>query len=237
MAPTVTALSTPTAAGILLVAVPIGFNLAFGMLAGRFDYPDVLRRPTHEVLERFRAGGSGLVLLWWSFAMSAVAMAPLAVLLAASLDGAEGVLLFTAGTIGVLAALVQALGLIRWPFVVPYLAREHEAAAANPARREAVDVVFQSLNRYLGVGVGEHLGYALTGLWSVLTGVAMTQSTAVPGGVGVLGIAVGAVLMLCSLEFVGRHEPTGWKVAEALTAPAYIVWSLWLSATGLVLLF
>jgi Domain of unknown function (DUF4386) len=234
---TTLALSTPTAAGILLVAVPIGFNLAFGLLAGRFDYPDVLRRPTHEVLERFRAAGSGLVLLWWAFALTAVAMAPLAVLLAASLDGADGVLLSVAAAIGVLAALVQALGLVRWPFVVPYLAREDEAAAANPARREAVDVVFQSLNRYLGVGVGEHLGYGLTGFWTVLTGVAMYQSSAVPAVLGGIGLTVGALLMLCSLEFVGKHEPSGWKLAERLTPLAYVAWSIWLSATGLVLLF
>jgi hypothetical protein len=30
----------------------------------RFDYPNVLRRPTHEVLERFRAGGTPLILIW-----------------------------------------------------------------------------------------------------------------------------------------------------------------------------
>src|SRR5215210_2995757 len=112
-----------TAAGILLIAVPIAFNVAFGLLAARFDYPDILRRPTAEVLERFRAGGTGLVLLWWSFAVSAVLMAPLVVVLAASLDGADGPLLSVGATIGVIAALVQALGLVRWAFLVPYLAR------------------------------------------------------------------------------------------------------------------
>ena len=42
-------------AGVALIAVPILFNVGFTSLAQRFDYPDVLRRPTHEVLERFRA--------------------------------------------------------------------------------------------------------------------------------------------------------------------------------------
>jgi hypothetical protein len=28
------------------------------------------------------------------------------------------------------------------------------------ARREAVDIAFQSFHRYLGVAVGEHLGYS-----------------------------------------------------------------------------
>jgi hypothetical protein len=42
--------------------------------------------------------------------------------------------------------------------------------------------------------------------------------------------------MVCSLEFVGGHESTGWKLAERLTPPTYIAWSLWLAATGVALL-
>jgi hypothetical protein len=42
--------------------------------------------------------------------------------------------------------------------------------------------------------------------------------------------------MACSLEFVGRFERTGWKVAETLTPIAYVAWSLWLAATGVALL-
>jgi hypothetical protein len=53
---------------------------------------------------------------------------------------------------------------------------------------------------------------------------------------GVLGIVIGPVLSLCSLEFVGHHEPAGWKLAERLTPIAYIAWSLWLIATGVALL-
>jgi hypothetical protein len=229
-------MSTSTAAAILLVAVPVAFNVAFGLLAARFDYPDILRRPTDEVLARFRQGGSGLVLLWWAFAISAVLLAPLVVLLAHSLDGADGTLLAVGATVGVLAATVQFLGLIRWPFLVPYLARVAAEPDASPARREAVDVVFESFNRYLGVAVGEHLGYGLTGAWSVLAGAAITQSSAAPSWLGVIGIVVGGVLMLCSLEFVGRFEPTGWKLAEKLTPIAYIGWSLWLVGIGVALI-
>ena len=103
----------------------------------------------------------------------------------------------------------------------------------DPARREAIDVVFQSLNRYLGVAVGEHLGYLLTGSWSALAGVAIAQSTASPSWRGVIGICVGAALSICSFEFVGGFEPTGWVLAAKLTPIAYIVWSLWLIATGI----
>src|SRR5215210_7152308 len=220
-------MTVTTIAGVLLIALPLAFNAAFALLAARFDYPDVLRRPTGEVLAAFRAGGTSLVLLWWAFALTAVLLAPAVVLLSGAVSDADATLLDVATTIGVLAAVVQFLGLVRWPFLVPYLARTHADPEASEARREAVDVVFQSFNRYLGVAVGEHLGYALTGTWTTLAGAALTQTAAVPAWLGVAGLVVGPVLMLCSLEFVGRHEAGGWSVAERLTPPAYVAWSLW----------
>jgi len=229
-------LSTQTVAGIVLIAMPIAFNLAFGLLAARFDYPDILRRPTAEVLERFRAGGASLVLTWWAFAWTAVLFAGLAVLTSSALTGADPTVLALATTAGVLAAVVQFLGLVRWPFLVPYLAREAAASAPGSPRHEAIDLVFQSFNRYLGVAVGEHLGYALTGAWSVLAGVAMTQSDAIAGWVGVPGIVVGVALFACALEFVGPNEERGWRPAEAMTPIAYVVWSVWLAVAGIALI-
>src|SRR4029079_4422393 len=135
-------------------ALPVAFNVTFGMLAARFDYPDILRLPTAEVLERFQKEGSGLLVLWWFFAMTAVVLAPAVVLLSASLAGADGALLATTTVVGVLAATVQFLGLIRWPFLVPYLARTATDPAASPAQKESVEIVFQSFHRYLGVAVG-----------------------------------------------------------------------------------
>lgn len=229
-------MTTVTMASILLILLPIAFNTAFALLARRFDYPDILRRPAEEVLARFRSGGSRLVLLWWGFAMTAVLFAPLAVLVAVTLSGADRALLTVGTAVGILAATVQFLGLIRWPFLVPYLARVIEEPGASPARKEAIDIVFQAFNRYLGVAVGEHLGFLFTGAWSVLVGVAMTQSTALHPAVGVAGIVIGAVLVLCSFEFVGPAERQGWKVAAALTPFTYIAWSLWLLITGIALL-
>ena len=223
-------------AGVLLIVLPLAFNAGFAALAAKFDYPDILRKPSQEILQRFLDGGPGLVLLWWSFAMTAVLLAPTAVLLSGALAGADSTLLALGSAVGVLAAVVQLLGLIRWPFLVPYLARVATDPDASPARKEAVDVVFQSFNRYLGVAVGEHLGYLFSGAWSILAGVAVTQSTAVPAWLGIAGIIVGTILALCSLEFVGSFEPNGWKLAAALTPATFVVWSLWLVAVGVFLL-
>lgn len=222
-----------TVAGVLLVVLPIAFNAAFALLAKVFDYPDILRRPTEEILRRFSAGGSRLVLLWWGFALTAVFLAPLAVLTSVALTGADPLLLVSGTTAGVLAAVVQFLGLIRWPFLVPYLARTMADSASTPAHKDAVDIVFQSFNRYLGVAVGEHLGFLFTGAWSILVGVAMLQSPAGHPIIGIAGMVIGAVLLVCSLEFVGPAEPRGWRVAAKVTPLAYVAWSLWLLAAGI----
>jgi Domain of unknown function (DUF4386) len=230
-------MSEETVTGIVLIATPLLFNAGFSLLAQRFDYPDILRRPTHEVLERFRAGGTGLVLIWWAFALSAVLFAALAVLLALAVPDAEATVVVLGAVFGVLASAVQFLGLIRWTFLVPYLADVASESPPESPRGQAVDVVFQSFNRYLGVAVGEHLGYAFTGIWSILAGVALIDSALVPDWLAVIGVLTGPLFLLCSLEFVGRAGEDGWKLAAALTPITYIAWSVWLLALGLAILF
>jgi Domain of unknown function (DUF4386) len=223
-------------AGALLIFLPVMFNLCFALLARSFDYPDILRRPTSEILSRFRTGGSSLLLLWWAFALTATLLAPVAVLVGYALEGANAVLVAVSITTGVLAAAVQFLGLVRWPFLVPYLARADADTDASPARREAIDIVFQSFHRYLGVAVGEHLGYLFTGAWSALTGVALIQATNTPWWLGLAGIVIGGLLTTCSFEFVGTFEEKGWQVAAVLTPIAYVAWSVWQIAVGAALL-
>jgi hypothetical protein len=228
--------SVDRAAGILLIGLPIAFNVFFFLLARLFDYPNVLRSPVTSVLGRFAAGGVTLKLVWYCFMLTAVVFAPLVVLLGQVLarDGLEIVPVLT--VVGVLAAVVQFLGLARWPFLVPALARAHQSPDSSPATREAAAVVFDSFNRYLGVAVGECLGYLLTGAWTVLAGIAMLQSPTFDAWLAWPGIVVGALLVLGSFEFVGAFEEHGWKLAGTIVPIAYSAWSLWLIATGVVLL-
>jgi hypothetical protein len=224
------------AAGALLVGLPIAFNLFFFLLRRFFDYPGILRSPVGTILSRFQAGGLRLKLLWYGLMLTAVLLAPLAVLLGQVLarDGLE--LAPVAATVGVLAAVVQSLGLARWPFLVPELARTYENPNSSPAAREATAVVFDSFHRYLGVAVGECLGYLFTGAWTLLVAIAMLQSSSFDDWLAWPGIAVGPLLVMGSLEFVGRFEEHGWKLAGTIVPIAYTAWSLWLLAAGLVLL-
>jgi hypothetical protein len=219
------------AAGILLIVAPIWFNATFALLGKRFDYPDILRRPATEILDRFRAGGSSLILLWWMFMLSGLLLIPAVVLLGQSL-GFTGIVPL-AVTIGVLAGLVQMLGLLRWVYLVPSLARMNADPALGSGEREATLAVFRAMHQYLGVGVGEHLGYLFTGIWSVLTGIAIVGRELLPDWMGWVGIVVGVGLIVGSAEFLGRDEEDGWAFAGAAVPILYVVWSLWLLAMGI----
>jgi hypothetical protein len=224
------------AAGSFSILLPLAFNAFFFLLGRRFDYPDILRRPTEEILSRFQAGGVGLKLLWYGFMLTAVLLAPLAVLLGQVLARDGLAIVPVATTIGVLAAVVQFLGLARWPFLIPALARAYADPAATQGTREATTVAFESFHRYLGIGIGECLGYLFTGAWTMLVGVAMLQSSTFEAWLAWPGIIIGLSLIVGSLEFVGRFEEEGWKLAGAIVPIAYIAWSLWLILGGLVLL-
>ena len=222
--------------GILAVIVPIVFNLAFFELGRAFDYPSILRRPADEILRRFAAGGAGLLLRWHLLFLSALAMLPLAVLLAVVLD-AGPVLTPLTMVVGIVAALVQAVGLARWPFAVPELARRYVAADGpdEEETRRSIEVVFAVLHRYLGVGIGEHLGYLATGLWTVLVAGSILVGTVLPAWLAIVGVLIGLGLLVGTLEFVGPNEPDGWALAGTIVPIAYIAWSVWLILLGVFL--
>ena len=224
------------AAAILLIVVPIAFNLAFFELGRVFDYPNILRKEPDEILRRFAAGGSGLILRWEALLLSALAMLPLVAVLAVALAAPLG-LTVTSVAVGAAAALVQALGLARWPFAVPELARRY-AAAEGPdaaATRGSIEVTFATLHRLLGVGVGEHLGYLLTGLWTLLVAASVLTTAVLASWLGLVGIPIGIALLIGTLEFVGPHEERGWPLAGTIVPIAYIAWSIWLIALGIAL--
>jgi hypothetical protein len=218
---------------VLLIAVPIAFNLAFFELGRAFDYPNILRKEPDEILRRFAAGGSGLILRWEALLMSALAMLPLAVLVTVALAPPAPLAVASVVT-GSAAALVQGLGLVRWPFAVPELARRYIAADGPDAAatRRTIEVVFATLHRLLGVGIGEHLGYLLTGVWTLLVAGSITSTSVLPGWLGLIGIPIGLALLVGTLEFVGPNEERGWPLAGTIVPIAYIAWSIWLIALG-----
>jgi hypothetical protein len=221
-------MSTELLAGLLLIVTPAAFNVIFIALGRTFDYPDILRRPTDEILRRFVAGGRRLILLWYAFALTGVLFLPLALIIGDLV--ANDPLGRASVPFGLIAGIVQLVGLLRWSFLVPHLARAYVAPATTGASREATAVTFESAHRFLGIGIGEHLGYLFTGVWSVLVALALSGSGLVPGVLALVGLVPTAAIL------IGLLEPAGVRQAGAINAIGYLVWSVWLIALGIALL-
>jgi len=225
------------AAGIALIVVPLAFNAAFFELGRAFDYPNILREQPDLILRRFAAGGPSLLLRWQALLFSALLMLPMVALLAVAL-AAPPALAMLALVIGTAAGLVQAIGLTRWPFAVPELARRYVAAEGEDAAatRRTIEEILASLHRLLGVGIGEHLGYLLTGAWTVVVAISALSGATVAPWLGWIGIPIGVALVIGSAEFVGSNEARGWPLAARIVPIAYVAWSLWLIGLGIGLL-
>jgi Domain of unknown function (DUF4386) len=216
---------------VLLILVPAAFTVCFTLLQMQFEYPDILRQPTAEVLTKFQAGGTQLIAVWYALALTAILFIPAVVLFHHVLAGqASSAALWVASTFGVVAGLAQALGLLRWPFLVPFLAEAYLAPGASEGQRAAATLVFEAFHRYAGMAVGEHLGYLSTSVWTFLVALLMLRSPLFGRWLGMSGMVVALGIA------VGLLEPAGWEVAGTINALSYLAWALWLIAVGAVLL-
>jgi len=205
-------MSTKVTAALLIVAAVLA-NVAFAALGSLFNYPDVLDEPAGAVLASFRAH-EGAVSAWFSvLALSAALMAPIAVGVGRLSPDPR---MRIAVRIGIAAAVVQVIGLARWPILVPGYAADGNTSA------------FRTASDVLGTAIGETLGYALTAAWTVL--VVLTLGRAIAGRwFAVLGGASAALVAL------GVFSPLGLPVVDEANFIGYVLYSLWLIAFGIVL--
>ena len=216
----------------MLILTPVAFNVFFTLLSVTFGYPDILREPAGYVLRRFDAGGAGSRrdLVRVHAHRGALRAAGRSRPQGPGRAGTRPIYLGLATAFGVVAGVVQFLGLIRWPILVPYLADVYLDPGSSEATRDSVEVVFGAFNQYAGVAVGENLGYMFTGLWTALVSLAMMGSPLFGRWLGWAGLVAAAGI------FVGILEPAGFEPAADIVVVGYILWSLWLAATGIFLL-
>lgn len=212
---------------VLLIAVPLIFTAGFTGLQMSFDYPDILRHPAGEVLTRFAAAGADLHLYWYAMMAAALAMIPAAIGLGLHLWERHNSLAALSIGAGVLAGLVQALGLLRWVILVPGLAASYVAPGATEAEQRLAVALFDAANRYLGMGVGEHFGYLFTAVWTLLVAALIVRQHRYIAAAGAL-IALGVL--------AGMVEPFGVPMAGAINAISYTLWAVWTLLLGIVLL-
>lgn len=219
--------SARLAAGVLLIAVPLVFTAGFTGLQMTFDYPDILRHPAGEVLTRFAGAGWDLHAYWYAMMIAAVGLIPASVATGLALWKRDNLLSGLSIAFGVLAGLVQALGLIRWVMLTPALAAAYVAPGATETDQAMATSLFDAANRYLGVGVGEHLGYLFTGVWTLLVSAMIFSERRI---LATTGVALSFTVM------AGMLEPFGVPYTADINAIGFSLWALWALVLGVALL-
>ena len=220
-------------AGIALATVAVLANVPYSALIVLFDYDDVLRRPAGEVLELFHAGGSALVLAWWTFALSAIGFAVAAMLLGEALKDGKAKLATGFTLFGVLSGVFQAAALLRWTFAIPAVATAYVQGAEGSAERAAAIASYEALNTFAGVGMGEHLGQVLLMVWTLGAGLALMRMGGAMKWIGAAGLVTLPLWVVGQTELLSLSMPE-LPVIEVLPY-AFMGWELWLLVVGVAL--
>ncbi len=224
--------------GILFILMVILSNIPYTLLTMTFEYDDILREPVGEVLTKFHAGGTQLILTWLAFGLSALLLIPGSVLLCRVMDlpysRPKPAYLAIATLMGTFSGILQAIGLMRWVFVIPILANLYTAPDASETTQTAVSVVYQAVHQYGGVILGEHLGQTLLVGWTVGAGLAMQSSPLFKSWVGWWGLLTAPLLLLGQSELLATVIPE-MPVIET-TPIGFILWEVWLLLVGVSLL-
>jgi len=220
--------------GIFFITGAILVNVPYTLLIVNFDYPDILRQPTAEILAKFQAGGDADIYTWLAFAWIGLPILLGTVMLKRVLEKEASPFLEMATALGVIGFFVQLIGLLRWVFVVPVLARLFTDPTTDSVTKTSISGVFVAVHQYGGVVLGEHLGQFFTILWmSIISGV-IYKSKMFSKWIAWLGWSASAVYLLAQSELLATAIPNfpviGW--AGLLGS---LLWLVWMMIVGVYL--
>lgn len=203
-------------AGLLLVPYLI--------LTVTFDYPAILRQEPGVILTRFAAGGPTLIVTWLAFGLVGLPLVPAVGQLGQWLESRDPAVRW-ATSLGIAGLVVQMVGLLRWAFVVPVLARLY-IETDSEALRVSCRVAFIVVHQYGGVVLGEHLGQLFTIVWTVVLARALGRVGALGWGGVALGYGASAVYLLAQAELLATVIPgfPVWWPAGLLGSTGWLVW-------------
>lgn len=225
-------MKTEKTIGILLIIGALGVLIPYTILTIIFDYPNILRQETAIILTKFQEGGNPLIWTWWAFAILGLPLLVAYVLIGQELEQ-KFYFVRWATTLGVVGLLVQMIGLLRWPFVVPIIANNF--MTGNEITREANKVAFQVVHQYGGVVLGEHIGQLFTIAWTVMITSAFAQLKIFPKWTIWLGYISSLIYLLAQTELFATVMPTIAVIGLAGLIGSTL-WIIWLLIIGAMLL-
>ncbi len=224
-------------AGLAMIAFAVAANIPFALLVDRFGYDDILREPPLEVLRAFDAGGPELILIWLAFALCAVGFLWVSSWTGDAVEESGDRWPAWAAAAGAASAVAQAAGLSRWVFVVPGLA---ERGLNEDALQSAGAIaVYEALNQFAGVAIGEWLGQTLLAVWTLAIGWALVRGPLAAGiltrGLGAVALGLAPLWIAAQIELLATVDPAFPDIQ--ITQWVFTAWLVWLLALGVTWTF
>jgi hypothetical protein len=128
----------------------------------------------------------------------------------------------------VVTGLLQVMGFIRWPVLIPWLVESWQAGMPL----EQVAFLEGAFNRYVGMASGEHVGFLCQAIWTTLLGISMLGRRLFDRSLGWVGIGIGVA------SFPMAMEPLQGPFAafDVTTVPVNAALYLWLVLLAISLL-
>jgi hypothetical protein len=185
-----------------------------------FGWPEILRAPTGQLMERFAADGRLLSIVYYLFSACWMIFLPIPIMLAAAVRPIRASI--TVGAVfGAFAAFCHAVGSARWVFVVPTIIASHQMNS-DAAQVLQSEYAFEVQHQLAGVMIGEHFGNVFRAIWTlcfIVGAVAVLKPTT-----RVFGLIAGFLLLLVAVEQFGEQ----FHVLTPLIGPGQLFWLIWI---------
>ena len=219
----------------LLIVFAIGNAVAAGVLGAVFGWPAVLGEPASVALPMFAENQAAIVSGFYLFIVLSVLLVPISLGFYRLTASGGSLLAPTVAAFGILAGAFQLMGWIRWPFVVPDLARAFLDPAATTGVRDATASSYELINSYAGAGLGEHLGWLFQAAWGLGIALLMVRTGVLSRTIAMTGGVLTAVWAVPFL--LGSAVPVlGDDIVSTAGFVAYALWFVWNGVAGAGLL-
>lgn len=212
--------------GLLLIIGTILLIVPYTILTIIFDYPHILREETGFILTKFNNGGTPLIIVWWLFAIVGLPILEAYVLIGQKLEN-KFYYVRWATVLAVISGIVQIIGLLRWTFVVPVLAKTY-VTSQSESIKESCKIIFQTVHQYGGVVLGEHIGQLFTILWMLMILPAIYNLKLIPKWIIGFGYVSAFIYLMAQAELFSTVIPDFpvWDLAGLIGSTSWMIWMI-----------
>jgi hypothetical protein len=184
------------ATAVLLLLHVALLAVGFEVLAAVFQFPDVLREPAEVRFQLFADHRGIIIPTYYLLALTGITQIAISVMLGQVLDDNRTSLVAMTVVFGVVTGLLQVMGFIRWPVLIPWLVESWQAGTPL----DEVALLEGAFNRYVGMALGEHVGFLCQAIWTTLLGISMLGRQLFDRSLARVGIAIGLASFPMAME-------------------------------------